>query len=210
MNKQLTKSFNDEFSAEESASLAEYIESGCPGLTKITDDKVFKWFELYMAGKTFYEISQSSNDRLDLILYIAHKSKWQATKVEYFQDLAKNLTKKVTTARLESANTIMAIMSALGKYHKKRADKYIMTNDDAVIEEMDVKMMAAYYKSIDVLDDIMSIGSERVTSPTVNVNVGSNASVMQNADGSLEVNSDKGVNDLLKSLADFKKSQEKK
>ena len=79
MNKQLTKSFNDEFSAEESASLAEYIESGCPGLTKITDDKVFKWFELYMAGKTFYEISQSSNDRLDLILYIAHKSKWQAT-----------------------------------------------------------------------------------------------------------------------------------
>lgn len=88
MSKELI-SFNDEFSSEESASLALYIESGCPGLTKITDEKVFKWFELYMAGKTFLEISESSKDRLDLILYIAHKSKWQATKVEYFQDIAK-------------------------------------------------------------------------------------------------------------------------
>jgi hypothetical protein len=100
-------------------------------------------------------------------------------------------------------------MSALGKYHKKRADKYILTNDDNIIEAFDVKLVAAYYKSIDVLGEMMSLGSDKNNSPTVNVNVGSNASVSQNADGSLEVNSDSGVSDLLKSLADFKKSQEK-
>lgn len=126
-----------------------------------------------------------------------------------FKILQKNLTKKVATAKLESANTVMSIMSALGKYHKKRADKYIMTSDDTIIEDMDVKALAAYYKSIDVLDNIMKIGNERSSSPVVNVNVGSGASVSQNADGTLEVNSDQGVGDLLKSLADFKKSQEK-
>jgi hypothetical protein len=208
-NKEL-KIFNDEFSEEESKSLAMYIENGCPGLTRITDDKVLGWLELYMAGKTFLEISKTTNDKLDLILYIAHKSKWQAIKIEYFQDIQKNLAKKVATSRLESANTVMSIMSALGKYQKKKADKYIATNDDAVMENFDVKLFAAYCKSIDILGEMMSLGSEKNNGPKVNINVGTNASVSQNSDGSLEVNSDAGVSDLLKSLADFKKSQEKK
>lgn len=208
MNKQI-KVFNDEFSEEESTSLANYIESGCPGLSKIADERVFQWFALYMSGKTFFEISQETKDKLELVLYIAHKSKWQATKLEYFQDIQTNLAKKVAMAKMEAANTMTSMMAALGKYHKKKADKYIMTNDDSLMESMDVKLWAAFCKTISTLDEMMNLESNK-SGPSVNINVGNNASVSQKADGSLEVNSDSGVSDLLKSLAEFKKSQEKK
>lgn len=209
MSNELTV-YSEEFNETENNYLAVFIEKGCPGLQRVDETKLKSWFELYMAGKTYLEISQITKDKIELILYISYKSKWQETKMEYFQDISKNLSKKVASAKLESANTVMSVMAALGKYQKKKADKYIETNNDELIENTDVKLLAAYLKTVDVLDKMMMIGGDKQTSPVVNFNVGGNASISQKSDGSIEVNSDAGVSDLLKSLADFKKSQEKK
>jgi hypothetical protein len=207
--------YNDDFSLEEKESLAKYVENGCPGLTKITDDRTFQWFELYMSGKTFSEIAEITKEpRKDLILYIADKSKWHELKISYYRDISVNLAKKLTQVKIDSTNTVATIASALGKYYSKKFNKFLSSNDDHAIEEIDTKMLATYYKSLEMLDKILNptgkLDPNDAPTPTaVNVHMHGNAKMVQNEDGSVDI-TDTSASELLQAMANFKKATEKK
>lgn len=201
----------EDMTPEEQSSLQNYIENGCPGLTKINDTKVFTWFELYMTGKSYQEIAQITKDRKDLILYISHKAKWNEKRMEYYSDISKSLTGKLQKIKLESANTIATAVSAIGKYYNDKFNKFLVTNDKDIIENLDTKVLAQYYKSLEMIDKILAppkASPEDSDKPMVNINVGSSAKIQQTDDNTIEispVDTDAAAGDLLKALAKFQR-----
>jgi hypothetical protein len=204
--------FSEDLSEEEQVSLQNYISNGCPGLVKIDDTKVFKWFELYMSGKSYSEIATITREKKDLIVYIAHRGKWHEKHMQYYADIASNLTNKIKKVKLESANTVATAITALGKYYGDQFNKYLLTNDSSIIANMDTKTLAQYYKSIEVLDKMMSPNSGSSGDgggPSVNINVGSNAKIEQKDDKTVEITTDEAAGDLIKALAKYQRVKEK-
>lgn len=202
----------EDLSPEEKASLQEYVENGCPGLTKINDTKVFSWFELYMSGKSYNEIASITKDRRDLILYVSHKAKWHVRRMEYYNDISNSLTGKLQKVRIESANTVVTAITALGKYYNEKFNRFLLTNDSNIIEGMDTKTLAQYYKSLEMLEKLVNPSKNTEDpgkNPGVTINVGSNATVKQTDDNTLDIQTDDAAGDLLKALSKFQRSKEK-
>jgi hypothetical protein len=164
-----------------------------------------------MAGKSYSEIAAITKEKKDLIVYIAHRGKWHEKHMQYYADIANNLTNKLKKVRLESANTVATAITALGKYYGDQFNKYLLTNDGSIISNMDTKTLAQYYKSIEVLDKMMSpsSGGEGSSNPSVNINVGSNAKIEQKDDKTVEITTDEAAGDLIKALAKYQRIKEK-
>lgn len=210
MASELTVTSRDDLNEEERSSLESYIKNGCPGLTKLEDTQVFKWFELYMSGKTYSEIAVITKSKKDLIVYVAYKSKWLEKRTEYFTSITQNMTNKITNIRAESINTVATIVSSLNKYFGKKFDQYLATNDDSIIENIDSKVLEKYYKSLEILEKVVNPTSKdpnRNPSTPVNINI-SGASVQQSSDSSLDISVKDDPSELLKKLAQQKKNQE--
>lgn len=202
---------------EEKQIVMEFISNGCPGLLKIQQSDVFKWFELYMAGKTYAEIATITKSKKDLIMYIAYKSTWIEKRLNHYEDISLSILEKVKQAKLDSANNVLTIMNALGKYCAQKYNRFLSTNDQNIIEGIDTKITAQYYKSIEILEKLMNPDDDPDTrknpshSPLVNVNLGAggSATIKQVDSKTLEI-TDETAGDILKSLANLKKNHENK
>src|SRR5690606_1573012 len=129
----------EDMTLEEKQSLSNYIENGIPGM--ISDSaRIFQCFQLYMSGKTYSEISEASGIKKDIILYFSNKFKWFDKKMNHYSDLMENMAKKVSHARLESANTIVTVVSALSKHRIERFAKYSANRNDNIIQSADMKL----------------------------------------------------------------------
>jgi len=204
---------------EELKSLKDYRENGLPGVGVADNSNQFQWLNLYMAGKTYTEISNIVSVKKDVILHISDKYKWYEKRIKHYEDLVNNLIEKTTRAKLEGANAVSSIISALNKYYANKFNKYLSTNDDTIIEALDPKILVQYYKSLETLDKLMASArpanpkepgtTNPNSSPIVNVNLGGNANLRQNEDGSLDI-SDNTAGKLLLELSKIKKESDNK
>jgi len=194
-----------DFNEEEIEAIQKYIKNGKLGLSKIKDSDISQWFELYMSGKTYSEIKTISKCDKDILLFFAAKSKWYDKKMEYCNDIIENTKDKITRAKLDGVNTVSSILSALSIYYSKKVNKYISTKDDTIIEEMDSKMLTQYYKAMETIDKLVNTPPDKSgKTPTVNINVGSGASVEQLDDETIDITDDT-AGDFLKFLSNKKK-----
>ena len=197
-----------DFTEEESESLQDYIKNGKPGISRAVESDIFKWFELYMSGKTYQEIAKITNSKRDLILYISAKSKWTEKRLAYYSDLSQNIAEKLKQAKVDSLNTVTSIVAALGKYYGDKFNNYIATKDNDIIEDMDTKMLGQYYKSMEILDKIVggAVRGDKSSNdnPNVNINIGAGAKISQTEDGDIDITDDV-AGDMLRFLANRKK-----
>jgi hypothetical protein len=196
---------SDDFSPEEKSSLLDYTKNGCPGLVRVTDVDAFKCFELYMAGKTYSEIHEATKVKKDSILYLSNKSKWHEKKMAYYTDINANLANKMLAVKMESLNTIASIATALGKYYGKKMNNYLSTNDDAVIEALDTKLLSQYYKAMEFIESSLNVDTKN-NGTNVNINLTGGATVKQVDGNTIEV-TDQNSSDILAALAAIKKSK---
>jgi hypothetical protein len=188
-----------------------FIVNGCPGLLRVQQSDIFKWFDLYMAGKTYAEIATITKSKKDLIMYIAYKSTWMDKRLNHYGDISLNILDKVKQSRLDSANNLVTMISALGKYCSQEYNRFLTTNDRSIIENIDTKIVAQYLKAQEMLKDIANQddGEKNPKSPMVNINMGGSATVKQVDSKTLEI-TDATTGDLLKTLASLKKDHESK
>lgn len=201
-NKELVK-YQEDFNDEENKALQGFIKSGCPGLTKVDETKTFEWFNLYMSGKGYGEIASLCNTKKDLVLYIANKLKWHEKRMSYYSDLSTTLVSKTQAVKIESASTIAAAVSAMNVYFGEKFVNYLKTRDEKHIEGVDTKMLTNYYRSLEVLEKLMG-GSTDSKNPSVNINVGSSATVEQTNENTVTV-TDNSAKEILSALAKYKK-----
>jgi len=204
----LTKIEHD-FNEEQAEALQDYIKNGKPGLTSVKDTDIFKWTELYMSAKSYEEIAKITNSKRDLILYMSAKGNWCAKRLAYYENISDNMREKLKQTKLNSLNTVSSAVNGLGKYFGDKFNKFIATKDASVIEDLDTKLLAQYYKSMEVLEKIVGEAPNRVgkDGPTVNVNVGSSATVEQVDEQTIEITDDT-AGDILKYLASKKKNKD--
>ena len=60
----------EDMSPEEKKSLAEFKSNGLPGFSKVNQNDIEKWFDLYMSGHTYTEISKVTKKKKDYIFKI--------------------------------------------------------------------------------------------------------------------------------------------
>lgn len=214
---ELINSMPQDMTMEEKKVVQDFISDGCPGILKVQQSDVFKWFELYMAGKTYAEIATITKSKKDLIMYVAYKSTWMDKRFKHYEDISLNMLEKIKQVKLDSANTLSNIIKAFGKYCDKECNRFLSNNDASVIDGIDTKVVAQYFKAIDLFnklinpDDDVDTKKNPQQSPLVNINmgVGSATTVKQIDSKTLEI-TDETAGDLLKSLASLKKSHEEK
>lgn len=210
MEHQLTQGRAD-FSLAESESLNSFITEGCPGILSKTDSDMYQWFELYMSGKTYSEISKITNTKKDLILYISAKCNWHDKRMQYYSDLSSHMLQKCNESKLETLNTVTTMVSALNNYFGGKFDKFLKTKDESIIEGLDTKLLAQYYKATEAIDKIVGSSVDQDNKPPlVNINMTSSAKVTQTGKNTLEIDTDSSekereVGEILKSLAKLKK-----
>jgi len=161
-----------------------------------------------MSGKNYGEISKLCNVKKDLVLYFANKLKWHEKRMEYYGDLASSLVSKTNALKIESATTIAAMVSAMNIYFGDKFVNYLKTRDSSHIEGVDSKMLAQYYKSLEMLDKLMG---NAPTNPNpgsgagqVHVHTSGSAQIENKPDGSIVV-TDNSAKDILSALSKYKK-----
>lgn len=199
----ITPKYSDDFTSEDSESLQSYISNGCPGLVKLQDSDAFKCFELYMSGKTYTEISEITKVKRDAILYLSNKSQWNAKKMAYYTDITSNVVKKMMAVKMESLNTVSTLASALNKYFSKKANDYLSTNNDAILEALDTKLLSQYYKAMESIEAALNISDPSKTNGNqININVNGPATVHGGGDVELK---DEDYSKILDHLANIKR-----
>lgn len=205
----LTKIEND-FSDEDKEKLKTYVQNGCLGLATLVKDeaKINGMFSLYMAGKTYNEISQITKTKKDLVLYMAAKMRWYEQRITHLQDIQKEMVKKIKDTKVESINFIANLINFHHKYYGEEIDRYITTGDRTVITGLDMKFLTQYFKSIEVLEKLMNPSNINPKSSTT-ININGAKEIKQVNDNTLEINQDTDSASILKALADLKDSKKK-
>lgn len=202
---------------DEKEVVLEFISNGCPGLLRIQQSDIFKYFELYMSGKTYAEIAVITKANKDLIMYLAYKARWMEHRFKHYENISLNLLDKVQQVKLDTANNLVTIIKALGKYCEQKYNKFLTTNDTAVIDQIDNKIVAQYYKSIELLNKILTSdnsdddANHKPTQSMVNIHmgIGAKTTISQADPKTLEI-TDETAGEFLRVLADIKKESVKK
>lgn len=207
----LSKIDND-FTDTEVEKINTYVSNGCIGLETLVKDehKVNNLFALYMSGKTYTEISKISRVKKDVVLYMAAKMRWYEKRMEYLDDIQKNITKKVTETRVESLNFISSLINMHHKYYGDAINDYLRTGDRDIVESLDLKQLTQYFKSIELLEKILNpsnVNRGGGSNTTVNINA-AGGKIEQVDDKTIEITSD-STGDILKKLAEIKDSNKK-
>lgn len=204
------KPFPEDMSEVEVEELQTFLDSGCPGLSKISESDIFQWFQLYMFGKTYTEISIATRKQKQHVLFMSYKQDWFEKKMRHVEDLLNNIEDKVKKIKLESLNTVSTIVASLGQYYGDKFTKYMVSKDESIIENLDTKLLSQYYKSIETVDKVIgnSVSSSSPESgPLVNLNFNSSDAEVKQIDANTLEITDSQAGNLLKLLAKAKKSE---
>jgi hypothetical protein len=199
----LTTTDND-FDEKEVERINTFVANGCIGLETLSKDehKINAIFGLYMSGRTYTEISKVSKVKKDLVLYMAAKFNWYEKRMEYINDIQKQMTKKLTNTRIQSLNFISNLISVHHKYYGEEIDKYLMTGDRDIIDNLDLKQLSQYFKSIEILEKVMNPANlnRGGSGTTVNINTPDGGKVEQLDSKTLQITPGK-TGDVLRALA---------
>jgi len=172
-----------------------------------------------MSGKTYTEIAKITNTKKDVILYVSDKGSWHDKRMQYYSDLSDNMLQKCNDSKIETLNTVTTMVSALNKYFGGKFDKFLKTKDESIIEELDTKLLAQYYKATEAVDKIIggsvgaNAGENDGKKPLVNINLTGGHKVTQTDENTIEVESEesvdeKTVGEILSGLSKIKKIRE--
>lgn len=202
----LSKIDND-FQEDEVEKINTFVANGCIGLATLAADefKINNMFSLYMQGRTYTEISKIAKVKKDLVLYMAAKLNWYEKRMEYINDIQIKMTGKLKNTRVESLNFIANLVQFMHKYYGDEFNQYLMTGDKTIIEELDLKMLNQYFKSIEVLEKLLNPSNVNRggSNTTVNVNAPDGAEVKQVNESTLQITPGK-TGDILKELSKMK------
>jgi hypothetical protein len=200
MTTDLTEIKDTGFTEEEQKKVTKFIQAGVPGITKITEQEIFKAFELYSAGKTFSEIASAMKIKTEIVLYLAAKTQWHLKRKEYYEALINNFAEKQKMLKIETINTVSGLIMLMNKHYSKRINTGLINGDLSELNDKDFKMLQNFFKAIETLSKL--IGDTSAKAPTIHVH------------GDAEINSNSNSNikdeDLSKVLNFLAQNNDKK
>jgi hypothetical protein len=209
----------EDLSPEEKEELKKYKKDGCPGLAGINATSVAQWFDLYISGKSYTDISVSMKAKRAMIIYIAEKGRWCEKRIRKYQEISDGLLEKIKNTVLESADSLTTMIAGFNKYYTNKLTKFISTNDDSIIEGLDVKLLAQYGKSLESLDKLLATARRvgqvppentmgEIGKSEVNININAPNHVVEELN-TIDISKAKDSGEVLKALLDIRKKNKK-
>jgi hypothetical protein len=211
MQKQI-ESQND-FTEKDTEDLVEFKAKGCPGLTKVKETDIFQWFSLYMSDKTYLEIAQITKSSKNLILYHSDKLGWYDEKMAYYKDMLAKQASKIVATKMKSVDFVTNLLTCWNKRWSDMLNRAIANNNFDEMENIDPKVLAQFFKAIEMLDKLVSPNvSKHLTGagPTFNINVDGTSQIKKVDNNTIEINSEGAVGKILQELAEIKRISENK
>lgn len=189
--------------------LSKFIEEGKPGIATIEQEDIKKMFELYLAGKTYRQISGIMQTKKPLILYMSQKLDWYNMRQEYLEELENTNLPRIIEAKLMSQDFLLQLVQMWQKKIGARVTRYMMTDDEQHASNINLKEIELYLKTLERLQK--SVEMPKAAGPLVGITMPDGGTMTRTGENTIEITpKQKAVGDVLKKWADKKREEEKK
>jgi hypothetical protein len=191
--------------------IEEFIQDGKPGLAAVTDSKIHQMVELYLGGKTYSQIASILGIKRPLITYLSQRSNWYIKKYEYLNELAQNIDPRMLQAKIVHKDFLLQLTQFFQKKIGNKISKYLQTDNEEFANEINLKEVDKYLKTLDTLEKMAAEAKSGGRSPTVGLNLGDGVTVKRKNENEIEITpKQKAFGDILKELADARREDEEK
>lgn len=188
-----------------------FVEAGLPGIARVDEIKMTKMTELYLSGKTYDQISNIMRIDKTTIMYLSQKLGWCEVRQTYLLELEENMKRRVVEAKLMSQDFMLQLVQAWQKKISKKVTKYLATDDEKHINEVDLKEIDRYVKIMESLKESIQAPKSDSKGPAVGLNLGDGVTVTRKGDNEIEITpKQNAVSDILQKYADMRRDEEKK
>jgi hypothetical protein len=198
-----------DFTPKDITLIEKFQNDGLPGIAGIDETKLTQMMDLYLSGKTYVQISSAMRIAKPVIMYLSKKFQWYVARREYLVDVEKSLSSRLIESKIESQDFLLTLSQGWQEYMGKKVKKYISSGDERFINEIDLKVLDKYLKTLEILHK--TGGSGEGKNPTVGLNLGGGVTVKKINDNEVEITpKEKKLGDMLKKLADERRVEELK
>lgn len=145
---------NIDLSATQYALFVEYKNAGYPGISRVRDSDVFKWLNLYYAGKSYEEIARQTKSELAPILATSIRHNWPKKRNDYLTSVQEKLQERLVANRMEALVFLTDVQSFVHNTIGKQIREYLETQNEDLIKKIDLKSLDKYYKAVDTIEKL--------------------------------------------------------
>lgn len=201
-----------DFSTKDLEVIKAYQEGGLQGVAVVDDKKMASMLEMYLSGKTYRQIATTMQIKKEIVLYMSHKFNWFELRTEYLVDLESSMRGRVLEAKIVNQDFLLQLQAMWQKKIGTKISKYLATDNEEFANEIDLKEVDKYLKTVELLQKLGGEGKTPDNSrPMVGVNAGDGVTITRKGDNEIEITpKSKAIGDALKMFADSRREEEKK
>jgi hypothetical protein len=186
-----------------------FIDAGLPGIGKVDEQKIAKMTELYLAGKTYDQISNITRIDRVTVMYLSYRLNWCETRKDYMVELNDHIKRRIMEAKLTSQDFLLQLSQAYEKKIGHKITRYMATDNEEFTDQINLKELDRYLKMVELLQK--STAEHKEKGPLVGLNIGDGATITRNGDNELEITpKQRAIGDVLKHYADLRREEDKK
>lgn len=213
MSNELTTVKDTDLSELELDKIRSYMEAGLPGIGDINNTQLHRMLDLYMSGSTYTQIAHTLEIKRIIVIYLAHINKWYLVKREGLNEIQEKIIGRVLDSKLRNQEFRLLLIQAWQKKIGKKLTKYLSTNDEEHIDEVDLKEVAQLMKAMEWADSLDDSGSKDrggSKTPAVSINIGAGASIEKTGDHKLDITPKApSIGDMLANIANSQRAEQK-
>lgn len=185
-----------------------YMQSGLPGIGIVDDLRLAKMMELYLAGKTYDQISNIAQVNRTIVMYLSYKLNWCETRKNYMVELSEHIKRRILDAKLTSQDFLLQLQQTYEKKIGSKINRYLVTENEEHIDKINLKELDRYLKIVELLQKTIS-EVPKDKGPLIGINLGDGATVTRSGDNQIEITpKQKAIGDVLKYYADLRREEE--
>lgn len=202
----------NDFSQKDLEVIQAYQESGLQGVGVVDDKKMSSMIDMYLSGRTYRQIATTMQIKKEIVLYMSYKFNWFELRQDYIVDMESSMRGRVLEARIMDQDFILELQAVWRKKIGTKAKKYLATDNEEFANEIDLKEVDKYFKSVEILH---KLSAEKPTPgdnrPMVGLNAGEGVTIVKTGENQIEITpKSKAMSEALKMFADSRREEEKK
>lgn len=199
-----------DFSQKDLDIIASYKEGGLLDIATVDDKKLSSMLEMYLSGRTYRQISSVTQVKLEIVLYLSNRFNWFQLRQDYLVDLESSMRGRVIESKIISQDFLLQLLLMWQKKIGHKLNKYFSTDNENIVNEIDLKEIDKYLKTVEMLHKLSgdkSPGSD--SRPMIGVNAGDGVTIVKKSDTEIEITpKTRAIEDALKQFADARREEE--
>lgn len=209
----IAEQLSNDFSQKDLEVIQAYKEAGLQGIGIVDEKKMASMLEMYLSGKTYRQISTTMQLKKEIVLYMSFKFNWFEMRQDYLQDMESSMRGRVMEAKIVNQDFLLQLQAMWQKKIGTKIQKYLSTDNEEFANEIDLKEVDKYLKTVELLQKLGSEGKAPADNnrPLIGVNAGDGVTITRTGENSMEITpKSKAIGDALKMFADSRREDEKK